>query len=36
MTIDGRIKDEKVQHDLNREQQLYQHYHEVKLLNMNS
>ena len=34
MTIDDKIRDEKLQYDINREQQKYQHYHLEKLINM--
>ena len=33
MTIDDKIRDEKLQYDI--KQQKYQHYHQVKLINMN-
>ena len=38
MTIDDKIRDEKLQYNINREEkhQKYQHYHKVKLINMNS
>ena len=35
MTIDDKIKDEKLQYDVNREAAKYQHCHQVKLINMN-
>ena len=35
MTIDDKIKDEKLQYDVNREVGKYQHCHQVKLINMN-
>ena len=36
MTIGDKVRDEKLQYDFNREkQQKYQHYHQVKLINMN-
>ena len=35
MTIDDKIRDEKLQYDSNRKQQKYQHYHLEKLINMN-
>ena len=35
MTIDDKIRDEKVQYDINRETAKYQLYHQVKLRNMN-
>ena len=35
MTIDDKIKDEKLQYDINREAEKYQHYLQVKLINMN-
>ena len=35
MTIDDKIKDEKLQHDISREAAKYQHYHQVKLINKN-
>ena len=35
MTTEDRIKDEKLQHDINRRQQKYQLYHQAKLMNMN-
>ena len=34
MAIDDKIKDEKLQYNINKEQQKYQHYHQVKLINM--
>ena len=39
MAIDDKVRDEKAQYNINRvteKQQKYQHYHQVKLLNMNS
>ena len=36
MKIDDKIKDEKLQYDINREATKYQHYHQVELINMNS
>ena len=35
MTIDDKIKNENLQYDINREAAKYQHYHQVKLINMN-
>ena len=35
MTNDDKIKDEKLQLDINREAAIYQHYHQVKWINMN-
>ena len=35
MTTDDKIKDEKLQYDINREAAKYQHYLQVKLINMN-
>ena len=36
MTIDDKIRDEKLQYDIYREAaKIYQHYHQVKLINMN-
>ena len=35
MAIDDNIRDEKLQYDINREQQRYQHYHQGKFINMN-
>ena len=35
MIIDDKIRDEKVQYDINRKQQKYQDYHQAKLINMN-
>ena len=35
MTIDGKIRDEKLQYCITEKQQKYQHYHQLKLLNMN-
>ena len=38
MTIDDKIRDEKLQYDTNREAadiSKHQHYHQVKLINMN-
>ena len=35
MTIDDKIRDKKLQYDINREAAKYQHYHQVKLINMN-
>ena len=35
MTIDEKIRDEKLQYDINRKMQKYQHYHHLKLINMN-
>ena len=35
MTIDDKIKDEKLQHNINREAAKYHHYHQVKLININ-
>ena len=35
MTIDGRIRDEKLQYDIKKKQQKYRHYHQLKLINMN-
>ena len=36
MKIDDKIKDEKLQYDINREAAKFQHYHQVELINMNS
>ena len=35
MALDEKIKDGKVQYDVNRAVKKYQYYHEVKLINMN-
>ena len=35
MTIDDKIRDEKLQYDINREAAKYQHYHQEKLINVN-
>ena len=35
MTIDDKIRDEKLQYNINREAAKIQHYHQVKLINMN-
>ena len=35
MRIDDKIKDEKLQYDINRETAKYQRYHLEKLINMN-
>ena len=35
MTIDDKIRDEKLQYDIKEKQQKYQHYHPEKLINMN-
>ena len=35
MTIDHKIRDEKLEDDINREEQKYQHDHQVKLIYMN-
>ena len=35
MTIDDKIRDEKLQYDINREAAKVQHYHIEKLINMN-
>ena len=35
MTIEDKIKDEKLQYDINREAAKYQLYHQVKLICMN-
>ena len=35
MTIDDKIRNEKLQYDTNREAVKYHHYHQVKLINMN-
>ena len=35
MTIDDQIRDEKLQHNINREAPEYQPYHQAKLINMN-
>ena len=34
MTIDDKIRDEKLQYDINRELQKHQHYHPEKLINV--
>ena len=34
MTIDDKIRDEKLQYDITEEQQKIQHYLQVKLINM--
>ena len=36
MAIDNKILAEKLQYDINSETARYQHYHQVKLVNMNS
>ena len=35
MTIDNKDRDEKLQHDINREVAIYQHSCQVKLININ-
>ena len=35
MTTDDKIRDEKLQYNSNREAAKTQHYHQVKLINMN-
>ena len=36
MTIDDKIRDEKLQYDINREAAIiYQHYRQVKMININ-
>ena len=35
MTTDDKIRDEKLQYDINREHQKYQHYRLEKLIDMN-
>ena len=35
MTIDDKIRDEKLQYDINREETKNQHYHLGKCINMN-
>ena len=35
MTIDDEIKNKKLQYGINREAEKYQHYVQVKLINMN-
>ena len=35
ITIDDKIRDEKLQCNINKKQQKYQHYHLEKLINMN-
>ena len=35
MAIENKISDEKLQYDINKEQQKYLDYHQVKLVNMN-
>ena len=35
MAIENKISDEKLQCDINKEQQKYLDYHQVKLVNMN-
>ena len=35
MTIDGQIRDEKLQYDINREAVKYHLYHQAKLVSMN-
>ena len=35
MTIENKIRDEKLQMILTEKMQKYQHYHRVKLINMN-
>ena len=35
MTIDYKIRDEKLQYDIKRKAKKYQNYHQVKLINMN-
>ena len=34
MTTDDKIRDEKVQYNINREEEKYQHYHLLKLIKM--
>ena len=36
MTIEDQIKDEKLQYDIDRELRIYQRYHQVNLINMNT
>ena len=36
MTIDDKIRDEKLQYDINREAAKNQHYHRKKLITINS
>ena len=35
MTIDDKIKDKKLQYDITKEAEKYQHYYQAKLINMN-
>ena len=35
MNINDKIRDEKLQYDINREAAKHQRYHQVKLINMN-
>ena len=35
MTIDDKLRDEKLNMILTEKQQKYQHYHQIKLINMN-
>ena len=35
MTIEDKLKHEKIQHDINRAAAKYQRYHQVKLISMN-
>ena len=35
MTTDDKIRDEKLKYDITEKQQKSQHYHQVKLINMN-
>ena len=35
MTIDHKIRDEKLQHDISRKAGKYKHYYQVKLISMN-
>ena len=35
MTMDDKIRDGKLQYDINRKAANYQHYHQVKHINMN-
>ena len=36
MTIDGKVRNEHPQHDINRKAAKYQHYYQVKSININS
>ena len=35
MSVDDKIRNEKLQYDINRQAAKYQHYHQEKLININ-